>query len=113
MPAASLTLPDRKRLEVARALALLGPRSGAGRRAQAFEEDRDDPHPVVHAVLGLGIDFDQDAAEQAGLTVVGVPSGDFNQESADDKAVKDFCETRFGIDFPLAGFARGDRGYSL
>ena len=46
------------------------------------------------------------AKSAAGLTVVGVPSGDFNQESADDKAVKDFCETRFGIDFPLAAISR-------
>jgi len=38
-----------------------------------------------------------------GLTVIGVPSRDFNQESPDNKTVKSFCETRFGIDFPLAG----------
>ena len=36
-----------------------------------------------------------------GLTVIGVPSQDFNQESPDDKTVKTFCETQFGIDFPL------------
>ncbi len=45
------------------------------------------------------------ARAQAGLTVVGVPSGDFNQESGDDRTVKDFCETRFGIDFPLAAIS--------
>jgi glutathione peroxidase len=37
----------------------------------------------------------------AGLTVIGVPSQDFNQESADNATVKTFCETRFDIDFPL------------
>jgi glutathione peroxidase len=37
----------------------------------------------------------------AGLTVIGVPSRDFHQESADDVTVKTFCETRFAIDFPL------------
>jgi glutathione peroxidase len=37
----------------------------------------------------------------AGLTIVGVPSRDFNQEAADDVTVKTFCDTRFGIDFPL------------
>ena len=42
----------------------------------------------------------------AGLTVVGVPSRDFNQESADDATVKTFCETRFGIDFPLTAVSR-------
>jgi glutathione peroxidase len=40
-----------------------------------------------------------------GLTVIGVPSRDFNQESADNKTVKTFCETRFGIDFPLTGIS--------
>jgi len=38
-----------------------------------------------------------------GLTVIGVPSQDFNQESPDNETVKTFCETRFGIDFPLTG----------
>lgn len=42
----------------------------------------------------------------AGLTVIGVPSGDFNQESADNATVKAFCETQFGIDFPLAGISQ-------
>jgi glutathione peroxidase len=42
------------------------------------------------------------AKSAAGLTVIGVPSQDFNQESADNGTVKSFCETRFGIDFPLA-----------
>ena len=40
-----------------------------------------------------------------GLTVIGVPSQDFNQESPDNKTVKTFCETQFGIDFPLTGLA--------
>ncbi len=45
------------------------------------------------------------AKAASGLTVIGVPSGDFNQESADNGTVKAFCETRFGIDFPLTGLA--------
>src|SRR6202008_221274 len=32
-------------------------------------------------------------------------SGDFNQESADNRTVKTFCETNFGVDFPMAGLA--------
>ena len=40
-----------------------------------------------------------------GLTVVGVPSQDFDQESASNGEVKTFCETRFGIDFPLAAIS--------
>ncbi len=46
-----------------------------------------------------------EAKSPAGLTVVGVPSQDFNQESADNGTVKTFCETRFGIDFPLAALS--------
>jgi glutathione peroxidase len=38
-----------------------------------------------------------------GVTVIGVPSRDFNQESPDNGTVKAFCETRYGVDFPLAG----------
>jgi len=42
------------------------------------------------------------ATKQAsGLTVIGVPSRDFNQEYGDDTSVKTFCETRFDIAFPL------------
>jgi glutathione peroxidase len=37
-----------------------------------------------------------------GLIVIGVPGRDFNQESLDNATIKTFCETRFGIDFPLA-----------
>ena len=42
-----------------------------------------------------------DARTADGLTVIGVPSQDFNQESPDDKTVKTFCETQYGINFPL------------
>ncbi len=40
-----------------------------------------------------------------GLTVIGVPSQDFDQESASNGEVKTFCDTRFGIDFPLAAIS--------
>jgi glutathione peroxidase len=43
------------------------------------------------------------AASPHGLTVIGVPSQDFNQESADNKTVKTFCEVTFGVEFPMAG----------
>jgi glutathione peroxidase len=45
------------------------------------------------------------AKSPAGLTVIGVPSRDFFQESADNARVKSFCTTRFGIDFPLAAIS--------
>jgi glutathione peroxidase len=45
------------------------------------------------------------ARSASGLTVVGVPSQDFNQESADNKTVKDFCDATFGVEFPMSGLA--------
>jgi glutathione peroxidase len=41
----------------------------------------------------------------SGLTVVGVPSQDFNQESGSNEAVKQFCEATFGVEFPMAGLS--------
>ena len=38
-----------------------------------------------------------------GLTVVGIPSQDFNQESGSNQEVKQFCEATFGVQFPMAG----------
>ena len=73
---------------------------------------------VVNTASFCGYTYQYDALEKlheakspAGLTVIGVPSQDFNQESADNGTVKEFCETRFGIDFPLAAVShvRGAR----
>ncbi len=36
-----------------------------------------------------------------GLVVIGMPSGDFNQELANADAIREFCEVNFGIDFPM------------
>ena len=65
---------------------------------------------VTNTASFCGYTYQYDAMEKLhkarqaeGLTVVGVPSQDFNQESAENATVKKFCETRFGIDFPLAG----------
>ncbi len=44
-----------------------------------------------------------DRHEAAGLSVIGVPSTDFNQESRDAATVREFCDTMFGITFPMAG----------
>jgi glutathione peroxidase len=41
--------------------------------------------------------------EANGLTVVGVPSQDFNQESDSNGKVHTFCEATFGVRFPMAG----------
>ena len=36
-----------------------------------------------------------------GLIIIGVPSDNFKQEPGSNKEIKDFCETTFGIDFPI------------
>jgi glutathione peroxidase len=52
-----------------------------------------------------GLEKLHQTASPRGLTVIGVPSRDFNQESADNKTVRTFCEATFGVDFPMAGIA--------
>jgi glutathione peroxidase len=44
----------------------------------------------------------QDAYKAKGFTVIGVPSGDFGGQEYDDAGkIKTFCESKFGIKFPL------------
>jgi glutathione peroxidase len=43
--------------------------------------------------------------EPRGLTVLGVPSQDFDQESGDVRKIRDFCDTQFGITFPLTALS--------
>jgi glutathione peroxidase len=44
----------------------------------------------------------QDSYKAQGFTVIGVPSGDFGgQEYAKAGEIKTFCESKFGIKFPL------------
>lgn len=44
--------------------------------------------------------------EARGLVVFGVPSNDFNQEAGSNEQVREFCDTQFGIDFPMAVISR-------
>jgi glutathione peroxidase len=39
--------------------------------------------------------------QEQGLVVIGVPSDNFRQEPGSNKEIKDFCETTFGISFPI------------
>ncbi|WP_456237383.1 glutathione peroxidase [Falsiroseomonas selenitidurans] len=50
-----------------------------------------------------------------GFSVIGVPSNDFRQESTDAAAIRSFCETVYGITFPMAGLTtvRGPRAHPL
>ena len=36
-----------------------------------------------------------------GLVVIGIPTNNFKQEPGTNSDIKEFCETNFGIDFPL------------
>ena len=56
-----------------------------------------------------------DRYEARGLTVLGVPSNDFNQESGDNQRIRAFCDGMFGITFPMAGLSpvRGGRALPL
>ena len=40
--------------------------------------------------------------ENKNFTVIAIPSGDFNQEYENNEEVKDFCETNFGLSFPIS-----------
>lgn len=53
--------------------------------------------------------------EPRGLTVIGVPSNDFNQESTDARKVRDFCDAMFGITFPITAVSpvRGEGAHSF
>jgi len=39
--------------------------------------------------------------KEKGLVVVGIPTNNFKQEPGTNKEIKDFCETNFGINFPM------------
>ena len=40
--------------------------------------------------------------QKEGIVMIGVPSNDFgNQEPGDNKEIKNFCEAKFGITFPI------------
>ena len=39
--------------------------------------------------------------EQKGVVMLGIPSNDFNQELSTSEEIKNFCEAKFGISFPM------------
>ena len=40
--------------------------------------------------------------KEKGLVVIGVPTNNFKQEPGSNKDIKDFCQTNFGINFPMS-----------
>tara|TARA_B100000963_G_scaffold334613_1_gene327958 strand:+ start:56 stop:592 length:537 start_codon:yes stop_codon:yes gene_type:complete len=41
--------------------------------------------------------------KEKNLVVIGVPTNNFKQEPGSNDQIKDFCETNFGITFPMTG----------
>jgi len=39
--------------------------------------------------------------QNKGLVMIGVPSNDFKQEAGTNEEIKNFCESKFGITFPM------------
>jgi glutathione peroxidase len=65
---------------------------------------------VVNTASFCGFTYQYEALEKLhadltprGLTVIGIPSQDFNQEKGSNAEVKDFCDATFGVKFPMAG----------
>ena len=50
-----------------------------------------------------------------GLIVLGVPTNDFNQELSKESDVKEFCEIRFGVEFPMSSIQpiRGENAHPI
>ena len=50
-----------------------------------------------------------------GFVVLGVPTNDFNQELSKDSDVKEFCEIRFGVEFPMSSIQliRGENAHPI
>lgn len=73
---------------------------------------------VVNTASFCGYTYQYEALEKLhatlgakGLTVVGIPSQDFGQESAANGTIKDFCEATFSVQFPMTGLlhVRGEQ----
>ena len=56
-----------------------------------------------------------DRYKDDGFVVLGVPSNDFNQELSNNEQVKEFCEIRYGVNFPLTKIlkVRGNNAHPL
>ena len=50
-----------------------------------------------------------------GFVVLGVPTNDFNQELSIESDVKEFCEIRFGVEFPMSSIQpiRGENAHPV
>ena len=48
-----------------------------------------------------GLESLYDKYQSRGLVVLGFPSNDFSQESGNNKQIAEFCESTFGVKFPM------------
>ena len=48
-----------------------------------------------------GLESLYDKYQSRGLVVLGFPSNDFSQESGSNKQIAEFCESTFGVNFPM------------
>ncbi len=69
---------------------------------------KDQPILIVNtaSMCGFTKQFDglqklYNSYKEKGLVIIGMPSNSFKQEYAEEDQVKDFCETRFNINFPM------------
>ena len=53
--------------------------------------------------------------QKKGVVVIGVPSNSFNQEKDTNKEIKNFCEAKFGISFPMTEKVevKGDKAHDF
>lgn len=60
-----------------------------------------------------GMQMLYDTYKDQGLTVLAIPSDDFKQELNSAEEVKDFCETTFGLTFPMTDIThvKGDQSH--
>ena len=58
-----------------------------------------------------GLEALQEKYKAEGLVVLGFPSNDFAQEKSSNKEIADFCESTFGVKFPMfaASSVKGDK----
>ncbi len=56
-----------------------------------------------------------DRYRDKGLIVLGIPSNSFNQEKKNNSDVKEFCEVKFNINFPLTEITevKGDNAHEI
>ena len=69
--------------------------------APAAEQAAGCPAILQHTFPRLQDEKPQALCQYSGKVVLGFPSNDFSQESGSNKEIADFCESTFGVKFPM------------